>query len=226
MFQFRPKRSTLLALGYSWSSILVHITLPIHIPSHFSEIYSWIFFLLFLLAEIHFIAAHWTGYQISRKFIGNLSIWLSVKWSMQKLHGPLCLRWVNISEWEMAFQYLKRVYKKRWRIILLYGLIVMGQGREVLNQKRRDLDLMLRGNSLLCVYQDTEASCPEKLWMALPWKCLWPVWMWPGATWSCWRCSCSRQRCWMTFKAPSNPNYCVIFWPTFPLKNMTKQGHQ
>lgn len=86
--------SYLQALRCSWSRILACTSLPVHIPAlSFPDTSSWVVFSssCYLLGP-HFITAHWTGCQSLWRFIGNLGIWLSVKWKVRKWGGPLRLQ--------------------------------------------------------------------------------------------------------------------------------------
>lgn len=60
-------------------------------------------------------------------------------------------------------------------------------------------------------------SCPEKLWMPLPWRCSRQGWMGPWIAWAGGEQPCPLQGVgtWVSFKVSSNPSSSLILWEVY-----------
>lgn len=133
VLQFRPKR-----IFYQQFSASIGIYFCVHHPpcsypfsllprDVFLNIFSSFFYLL-KLSSLQLI-------ELGTRNHGN-----SLKiWAFGYLWNEKCKNYMGhyvykfISKYKLAFQYLKRVYKKKMENDSLYGQIVIGQGGEVLN---------------------------------------------------------------------------------------------
>ena len=94
----------------------------------------------------------------------------------------------------VAFQYLKRAYKKGREGLFTRAGSDRTRGNDfILKEGRFRLDMR---NSLLWRWWGPGPGCPETLWMPPPWKCWRTCWMGLWATWSSGKCPCPWQGGW------------------------------